>query len=77
MKTAIDVELDTKGLNCPLPLLKAKQTLNSMSSGQVLRVESTDVGSVKDFKAFCGVAGHTMISSEVEQSVYVHTLRKL
>ena len=49
----IDVELDTRGLNCPLPILKAKKSLASMTSGQLLRVVATDTGSMRDFQAFC------------------------
>ena len=47
-----DKELDARGLNCPLPILRAKKTLNELSSGQVLKITSTDPGSVKDFAAF-------------------------
>ena len=47
-----DIELDTRGLNCPLPILKAKKALTAMTSGQVLKVVSTDTGSVRDFEAF-------------------------
>ncbi|MCL6416331.1 sulfurtransferase TusA family protein [Aestuariirhabdus sp. Z084] len=72
----IDVELDAKGLNCPLPLLKAKQALNGMEGGQVLRVEATDAGSVRDFKAFCEVAGHKLIASEEVDGTFVHTVKK-
>ncbi len=59
-------ELDTRGLNCPLPILRAKKTLNGMGSGDVLGIVSTDPGSVKDFEAFAAQTGHELLeSSEV------------
>ncbi len=73
---AIDVRLDAKGLNCPMPLLKAKQALNSMESGQVLEVEATDAGSVRDFKAYAELSPHELISTTEIDSVYIHLLRR-
>ncbi len=61
--TAIDKELDVKGLNCPLPILRAKKALTDMTSGQVLKVIATDPGSVKDFAAFCKQTGNPLLSS--------------
>ncbi len=59
-------ELDARGLNCPLPILRAKKTLNGMASGEVLRIISTDPGSVKDFAAFAAQTGNQLLeSSEV------------
>ncbi|MCE2991225.1 MAG: sulfurtransferase TusA family protein [Burkholderiales bacterium] len=60
---AIAKDLDVKGLNCPLPILRAKKALTDMTSGQVLRVVATDPGSVKDFAAFCKQTGNTLLSS--------------
>lgn len=74
--TVIDVDLDTRGLNCPLPILKAKKALAQMQSGQVLRVVSTDAGSVKDFQAFARQTGNTMIEQKVENGEYHHILRR-
>ncbi len=62
--TAMDKELDVKGLNCPLPILRAKKALADMTSGQTLKVVATDPGSVKDFAAFCKQTGNTLLSSE-------------
>ncbi len=59
----IDIELDVKGLNCPLPILRAKKALSNMESGQVLRIVATDPGSVKDFAAFCKQTGNPLLSS--------------
>jgi tRNA 2-thiouridine synthesizing protein A len=58
-----DKETDARGLNCPLPIMRAKKDLNGMTSGQVLRIVATDPGSVKDFKAFCTQTGHQLLSS--------------
>ncbi|WP_298292221.1 sulfurtransferase TusA family protein [Thiomonas sp.] len=72
----IDVDLDTRGLNCPLPILKAKKALAQMQSGQVLRVVSTDAGSVKDFQAFARQTGNVMIEQKTEGGEYHHILRR-
>jgi len=58
-----DKELDAKGLNCPLPILRAKKALAEMTSGQVLRILATDPGSVKDFAAFAKQTGNELLSS--------------
>lgn len=58
-----DKELDARGLNCPLPILRAKKALAEMSSGQVLRIVATDPGSVKDFAAFAKQTGNELLSS--------------
>ena len=71
----VDQELDLKGMNCPLPLLKAKQALKQLRSGQVLRVQATDPGSVRDFASFARISGHELISSEQVSGVFIHTLR--
>ena len=57
-----DKELDARGLNCPLPILRAKKALTDMSAGQVLKILATDPGSVKDFQAFCKQTGHELLS---------------
>ncbi|WP_397378671.1 sulfurtransferase TusA family protein [Pseudomonas sp.] len=71
-----DVQLNATGMSCPLPLLKAKLELNRMQSGAVLRVEATDAGSQRDFRAFARLAGHTLLHEEVEGGVYRYWLRK-
>ena len=71
----VDLELDLKGMNCPLPLLKAKQGLNKLRSGQVLRVQATDPGSERDFASFARISGHELIASEQVSGVYIYTLR--
>ena len=57
-----DKELDARGLNCPLPILRAKKVLGDLSAGQVLKVMATDPGSVKDFQAFCRQTGNVLLS---------------
>ena len=71
----VDQELDVKGVNCPLPLLKAKMVLSKMTSGQILRVYATDAGSVRDFASFAQISGHTLLESDNQQGVYIHTLQ--
>ncbi len=68
--------LDTKGLNCPLPILKAKKSLATMHSGQTLEVHSTDPGSVKDFEALCRQTGHKLLDSNRENGVYIFLVEK-
>lgn len=72
----IDVELDTRGLNCPLPILKAKKALTTMQSGQVLKVVSTDTGSLRDFAAFAKQTGNELLSQTTEGDNFVHVLMR-
>jgi TusA-related sulfurtransferase len=71
-----DKEIDTRGLNCPLPILKAKKALAEMTSGQVLRVVSTDPGSVRDFKAFARQTGNELVEQISADAEFVHLLRR-
>lgn len=71
-----DAELDASGLNCPLPLLKAKLELNRLASGAVLKVIATDGGSQRDFRTFAKLAGHTLLHEEDSAGVYSYWLRK-
>ncbi|MGV8860252.1 MAG: sulfurtransferase TusA family protein [Pseudomonas sp.] len=73
---ACDAELDASGLNCPLPLLKAKLELNRLASGAILKVTATDAGSQRDFRTFAKLAGHTLVLEEVADGVYRYWLRK-
>jgi len=72
----IDKELDTRGLNCPLPILKAKKALTDMQSGQLLRVTSTDAGSLRDFQAFAKQTGNELVEQQTVGEDYVHVLRR-
>ena len=69
-------ELDTRGLNCPLPILKAKKALAEMFSGEVLKVVSTDPGSVRDFQAFARQTGNELVEQESGEKEFVHFLRR-
>lgn len=76
MMTTADTEVDATGLRCPMPLLKAKRALNGMQPGEVLRVLSTDAGSVRDFAVFSEQSGHALLASDQDGDVYTHLLRK-
>jgi len=69
-------ELDTRGLNCPLPILKAKKALTEMVSGEVLKVVSTDPGSVRDFQAFARQTGNELVEQVTGEKEFVHYLRR-
>ncbi len=69
-------ELDTRGMSCPLPVLKAKKALAEMSSGDVLKVVATDPGSVRDFQAFARQTGNELLEQASANDEYVHFLRR-
>jgi len=69
-------ELDTRGLNCPLPILKAKKALADMLSGEVLKVVATDPGSVRDFQAFARQTGNELVEQTSGEKEFVHFLRR-
>ena len=71
-----DKELDTRGLNCPLPILRTKKALSEMSSGQVLRVVATDPGAIRDFEAFARQTGNTLLESSDENKEFAFLLRR-
>jgi TusA-related sulfurtransferase len=72
----IDKEIDTRGLNCPLPILKAKKALADMQSGQLLKVVSTDAGSMRDFQAFAKQTGNELVQQSEAGSDFIHVLRR-
>lgn len=71
-----DKELDARGLNCPLPILRAKKALTELKAGQVLRIVATDPGSVQDFQAFAKQTGNELVSHAAEKSEFTFYLRK-
>jgi tRNA 2-thiouridine synthesizing protein A len=71
-----DQELDASGLNCPLPILRAKKALNGMESGKILRIIATDPGSVKDFEAFAKQTGNELLESTEEGGKYIFFIKK-
>ena len=72
----IHKEIDTRGLNCPLPILKAKKALADMASGQLLKVVATDSGSLRDFQAFAKQTGNELVEQQTVGEEYVHVLRR-
>jgi tRNA 2-thiouridine synthesizing protein A len=72
----IDKEIDTRGMNCPLPILKAKKALADMQSGQLLKVLATDAGSVRDFQAFAKQTGNELVDQQTAGDEFVHVLRR-
>jgi tRNA 2-thiouridine synthesizing protein A len=71
-----DQVLDAKGLNCPLPILKAKKALKSLASGNTLEVQSTDPGSVADFAAFCRTTGNELVEQNEANGIWTYLIRK-
>ena len=69
-------EIDTRGLNCPLPILKAKKALSDMASGQLLKVVATDNGSLRDFQAFAKQTGNELVDQQAVGEEYIHVLRR-
>ncbi len=76
MTTAIDAEIDTSGLSCPLPILKAKKALAGLHGGQVLRIIATDPESVRDFENFSRQMGHALLEAREESGCFYFLLQK-
>ena len=72
----IHKEIDTRGLNCPLPILKAKKALSDMASGQLLKVVATDNGSLRDFQAFAKQTGNELVEQQTVVEEFIHILRR-
>ena len=72
----IDKEIDARGLNCPLPLMKAKKAMSELQMGQVLRVTATDSGSMRDFLAFAKQSGNEMLEQKNIGKEYIHVMRR-
>jgi tRNA 2-thiouridine synthesizing protein A len=71
-----DKELDARGLNCPLPILRTKKALTDMASGQVLRIMATDPGALKDFQAFCKQTGNALLLSDTKDNEFIFFMPK-
>ncbi|MBL1436044.1 MAG: sulfurtransferase TusA family protein [Rhodobacteraceae bacterium] len=71
-----DQTLNAEGLNCPLPIIKAKKALKGLETGQVLEVRTTDPGSIADFAAFCSQTGNELLSSNTEGNIYLFEIKK-
>jgi tRNA 2-thiouridine synthesizing protein A len=74
--TAFNLEVDASGLNCPLPILKAKKALAALESGQVLKLISTDPGAARDFEAFARQTGNELLAQEADGSAWAFYLRR-
>ena len=72
----IDKEVDARGMNCPLPILKAKKALSEMESGQLLKVVATDGGSLRDFQAFARQTGNELVEQQTQGVEFIHVLRR-
>ncbi len=72
----IDKEVDARGLNCPLPILRAKKALTDMVSGAVLKVTATDAGSLRDFQAFAKQTGNELLDQQTVGDTFIHLLRR-
>ncbi|MCG3783570.1 sulfurtransferase TusA family protein [Delftia acidovorans] len=72
----IHKEIDTRGLNCPLPILKAKKALAELDSGQLLKVVATDTGSLRDFQAFAKQTGNELLEQQTVGAEFIHILRR-
>ncbi len=72
----VNKEVDTRGLNCPLPILKAKKALTDMAAGELLRVVATDPGSLRDFQAFARQTGHELVEQTTVGDEFIHVLKR-
>ncbi|CAM4290808.1 MAG: sulfurtransferase TusA family protein [Comamonas sp.] len=72
----VDQEVDTRGLNCPLPILKAKKALAAMQTGQLLKVVATDTGSIRDFQAFAKQTGNELVEQQTVGDEFIHILKR-
>ncbi|QIL73647.1 sulfurtransferase TusA family protein [Diaphorobacter sp. HDW4B] len=72
----VDKEVDARGLNCPLPILRAKKALAELASGQLLKVVSTDTGSMRDFQAFAKQTGNELVEQKAVGDEFVHILKR-
>ena len=71
-----DVLLDTRGLKCPLPVLRARKAMQGVAAGEVLRVLATDPGTVRDFEAFCEATGHELVTHSQDEGEFTFRIRK-
>ncbi|WP_228529901.1 sulfurtransferase TusA family protein [Diaphorobacter caeni] len=76
MDIQVDKEVDARGLNCPLPILRAKKALAELASGQLLKVVSTDTGSMRDFQAFAKQTGNELVDQQAVGDEFVHILKR-
>jgi tRNA 2-thiouridine synthesizing protein A len=75
-QSIVDREVDARGLNCPLPILRAKRALADMQSQEILKIICTDPGSVRDFQAFCQQTGNTLLRQDTSEREFIHFLQR-
>jgi TusA-related sulfurtransferase len=75
-QTIVDKEVDARGLSCPLPILRAKRALADMQSQEILKLVSTDAGSVMDFQAFCEQTGNTLLRQDTSGTEFIHYIQR-
>ena len=76
MTQAVDVTVDARGLNCPMPIVKTAQAVKTLTSGQVIEILATDPGAVKDFAAWSKATGNELVEQTVDGGVYRFVMRK-
>lgn len=76
MNSKITNTVDARNLNCPLPILKTKKALNNIASGELLEIQATDQGAVKDFQSFCEQTGNTLVSSDANNEIFSFVIQK-
>ncbi|MBL4690995.1 MAG: sulfurtransferase TusA family protein [Rhodospirillales bacterium] len=74
---AVDIELDTRGLNCPMPILKMRKVLEAAKGGEVIKMFSSDPGSVTDMDSFCRQTGNTLLSSDRQGGDFIYVVKKV
>ncbi len=74
--SGVDVELDARGLRCPMPLLKVSKAIKDMTPGQIIKVTCTDPGSMSDFKGWTSKTGNPLIEAKEEGGLYTYVIRK-
>jgi len=72
----VDIELDARGLNCPLPILRAKKSINNLTNGQVIKILATDPGAVNDFTSFCKQTGNELLESQEQNGEFMFLIKK-
>ena len=72
----IDIELDARGLNCPLPILRAKKSINNLNDGEIIKIIATDPGAVNDFTSFCKQTGNELLESQEQNGEFTFMIKK-
>ena len=76
MAKIVDKEIDCKGLSCPLPILRTRKAIDELSSGEILKLTCTDPGSINDLASWSSLTGHTLLSSDEDNGIYIYHIQK-